>query len=212
MTFLITIPNPIFLGDNIWRLDLAPQRLRQFGDPKTSEGERSVVIISDFDYSSKKDELTFQMDAILPVNIGTTSTVIAIGSNSSSEVVKQSQLDATPSFGKGDQEFIQLCKEELSQKMCETAELLLAEVRRKHPGELKRGKAKNFSETPDNFWYVIIQNRIDQLSVTVRGSVEHFSGISNLEIKNDRGNTLFKVKSAADVPEAIKLIFHANRK
>ncbi len=70
---------------------------------------------------------------------------------------------------------------------------LLSGVRQKSPGDLKRGKSRNFSETPDNFWYVIVQPRIDELSITVHGAVDHFEPVARLEIKDDRGNTRFKV-------------------
>jgi hypothetical protein len=212
MTLIITIPESTSLGDNVFTFELAPQQLRQLGDPKTSEGERSIVIISNFDYSANKAELTFEMNEIRPINIGTTNKVVAIGANNVIPAHKDERVSTKPNFGKGDEEFLHLCKKELSSEMAMASKLLLSEVRDRYAGDLKRGQTKNFSETPDNFWYVIVQNRIDQLSITVRGSVDHFSGISSLETKDDRGNTLFKVKSASDVPEAIKLIFHAIKK
>lgn len=62
------------------------------------------------------------------------------------------------------------------------------------------------------FWYVIVQPRIDELSITVRGAVDHFEPVARLEIKDDRGNTRFKVKSKDDLPAALQIIFHAIRK
>jgi len=96
--------------------------------------------------------------------------------------------------------------------MHEVAKALLAGVRRRSSGDLKRGKSRNFSETPDNFWYVIVQPRIQQLSITVRGPIEHFSDMAKLPVKDDRGNTLFKVTSSDDVSAALEIIFHALRK
>ncbi len=88
----------------------------------------------------------------------------------------------------------------------------MAGVRHRSTGDLKRGKARNFSDTPDNFWYVIVQPQISQLSITVRGPVEHFEGVAKLPLKDDRGDTLFKVTDEADVAAALDLIFHAKRK
>ena len=51
-----------------------------------------------------------------------------------------------------------------------------------------------------------------RLSITVRGPVEHFKPVARLPIKDDRGNTLFKVTREEDVPAALDLIFHAKRK
>jgi hypothetical protein len=36
--------------------------------------------------------------------------------------------------------------------------------------------------------------------------------VAKLPIKDDRGNTLFKITSEADVPAALEIIFHAKRK
>ena len=114
--------------------------------------------------------------------------------------------------GPGEREFLRLTKAELSKETAEAAEALLLAVRQRSSGDLKRGKSRNFSETPDNFWYVIVQPRVDELSITVRGPVAHFEAAAELEIKDDRGNTRFKVRGQDDVPAAIKLIFHAIRK
>ena len=211
MSLLITITGAKSLGPNLWEARLPPQRVRQLGGSPTSVGQRSVLFLSDFIFSEKEKELTFEFDAITPINIGTSDKVIVLGST-----VNEDQMPETPisseCLGKGDQEFLNLCEKELSADMFHTAKLLLTEVRRVSSGELKRGTKKNFSETPDNFWYVVVQNRIDQLQITVRGPVEHFAQISALELKDDRGNTRFKVKAEADIGEALKLILHAIRK
>ena len=212
MKLLVTATNPKVLGNNLWEIEIAPQKVRQFGDTQMAHGPRSVILLSQFNYSEERDELSFDLDAILPINIGTTNKVIAVGSTNQKRSLDQLETASEPSLGSGDREFIQLCEEQLTSEMAETAQLLLIEVRRLYSGDLKRGQRKNFSETPDNFWYVIVQNRIDQLSITVRGSVEHFAGVSSLEIKDDRGNTVFKVEKRSDIAEALKLIFHAIRK
>ena len=112
----------------------------------------------------------------------------------------------------GDREFLQLVHNELPDPMQRAAAQLLESVRKRYPGELKRGLSRNFSETPDNFWYVIVQPRAEELSITVRGTVDHFSRVSKLEIKDDRGNTRFKVRGPDDVEAALELIFHARRR
>tara|TARA_R110002110_G_scaffold17527_12_gene74883 strand:+ start:224035 stop:224385 length:351 start_codon:yes stop_codon:yes gene_type:complete len=115
-------------------------------------------------------------------------------------------------YGPGDQEFLSLVKELLEPPMAKAAEALLRGVRQRYTGDFKRGKSRNFSDTPDNFWYVIIQPQIQQLSVTVRGTVDHFEPVAKLPIKDDRGNTLFKLTSESEVPAALKIIFHAKKK
>jgi hypothetical protein len=100
----------------------------------------------------------------------------------------------------------------LPERMQRAALALIAGVRQRSQGDLKRGLSRNFSNTPDNFWYVIVQPRVSQLSITVRGAVEHFAPMARLPIKDDRGNTLFKIGSEDDVQAALELIFHAKRR
>jgi hypothetical protein len=159
--------------------------------------------------------LHFDIEDVIPVNIGTTSKAIGIAASSpEGKTLDQSlMISSAPAIlGPGDREFLRLAKSELSKEAAQTAERLLLAVREKSSGDLKRGLSRNFSETPDNFWYVILQPRIHELSITVRGPIKHFEGVSALEIKDDRGNTRFKVRGQADLPDALKLIFHAVRK
>lgn len=115
-------------------------------------------------------------------------------------------------MSKGDREFIELAEALLDTSMRRAAAALLAGVRLHFPGELKRGLSRNFSETPDNFWYVIVQPRVQQLSITVRGPVSLFEGVTHLPVKDDRGNSLFKLTGEQDVDAALKLISLARRK
>jgi hypothetical protein len=167
------------------------------------------------EYDAARQQLHFDIEDVMPINIGTTSKVIGIAATpagSGAVDLLPANSAAAVIDGPGDREFLRLAKAALSNKSAETAERLLRGVRERSSGDLKRGQSRNFSETPDNFWYVIIQPRVDELSITVRGSVEHFKSVAALEIKDDRGNTRFKVRSPEDVPAALKLIFHAIRK
>jgi hypothetical protein len=153
------------------------------------------------------------MDEAAALNVGTTSQAVGIDAQQQGrESEPPDPAISTVSAGPGDRNFLQLARSELSADVARAAEELLAGVRAKSPGDLKRGQSRNFSETPDNFWYVIVQPRINELSITVRGPVDHFEAVTDLEIKDDRGNTRFKVRGEDDVPAALKLIFHARRK
>lgn len=93
-----------------------------------------------------------------------------------------------------------------------TAELLLRGVRAGSSGDLKRGKRLNFSNVPDNFWYVIVRPRVQGLSITARGMPERF-GASKLELKIDRpGYTRFQVTKPGDVQEALRIIGLSKRR
>ena len=186
-----------------------------FGNAPSSSGSKSVLLISKPVFDARHQQLSFDADAATPLNIGTGTVTIAVASDSQSATATRQEArqdDSTVAFGPGDREFLRLVQELLPSSMQKAAASLLSGVRAVSAGDLKRGKAKNFSETPDNFWYVIVQPRVEQLSITVRGTVEHFQHVARLPIKDDRGNTLFKVSGEEDVPAALDIIFHAKRK
>lgn len=212
MTLRVTATNVVQIGAGIWRMEMPPHQVRHFGSSAISKGNRSILMFDDWNFDSAKSELSFDIDDVQALNVGTSAETIGIASDRT-ELPKPDMVNESKGLGgPGDREFLRLAKQSLSNEMNSAAEQLLAGVRKVSPGDLKRGKSRNFSETPDNFWYVIVQPRIDQLSLTVRGPVSHFEGLTNLEIKDDRGNTRFKVRGISDVSEALKLIFHAHRK
>lgn len=213
MTLQIKASGVSELAPGIWSFEMPPHQIRLLGSTNHSLGGQSVLLLATSHYDAATRELQFELDHATPINVGTTPKVIALdlGEQRTSPSKETPQFNQT-SFGSGDREFLQLARKELSKSSARAAESLLAAVRARSAGNLKRGKSRNFSETPDNFWYAIIQPRVDELSITVRGSPAHFSPIAKLEIKDDRGNTRFKVKSEDDVPAAIELIFHALRK
>ena len=203
------------IREGLWALTMPPHQIRHFGTPASSIGTQSILIFKMCEYDAKTEQLHFEIGDVVPVNMGTTSNVIGIAANpihNDVSVRSNGTTDDLEMHGPGDLEFIRLTKLELSTDMALTADKLLRAVRQKSPGDLKRGQARNFSETPDNFWYVIVQPRVNELSITVRGSVSHFEDVAELEIKDDRGNTRFKVQSENDIEPALKLIFHAVRK
>lgn len=215
MSLRMTATSVTELAPDIWLFDMPPHQIRHFGSTNQAAGSRSVLILETFEYVASSKTLHFDVDGVVPINVGTTTATIGIGAtHSADQVVGRNKSDklSEVTTGRGDKEFLSLAKRELSGSAAKAAGILLTGVRDRSPGELKRGKSRNFSETPDNFWYVIVQPRINEISITVRGPVHHFEQISKLEIKDDRGNTRFKVRDTADVPEALKLIFHAFRK
>ncbi|MBU2959858.1 hypothetical protein KO516_03260 [Citreicella sp. C3M06] len=213
MTLKMTASEVKQLGADLWSFEMPPHHIRHFGSPASSKGARSVILFDACIFSPERKELSFRADDVTPLNVGTTSTVIGIlTSPNSAEHLAASAEAGSRILGPGDREFISLVQKELSQKMVDAATLLLESVRERSPGDLKRGKSRNFSETPDNFWYIIVQPRIDELSITIRGPVDRFEDLTKLEVKDDRGNTRFKVRGPEEVEDALNLIFHANRK
>lgn len=208
----MTATDAIEIAPQIWSFSMAPHLVMHLGKPSHSVGDRSIIIFNDWDYDAEKRYLNFEIEAATAVNIGTTTSVIGVAG---SVIAPHNMPDVDANlntFGPGDIDFLNLTKNEMSHDMAVVAEKLLTAVRHRSPGNLKRGQSRNFSETPDNFWYVIVQPRINELSITVRGPVEHFKPVANLTIKDDRGNTRFKVQGIQDIEAATELIFHAIRK
>jgi hypothetical protein len=215
MAVRVTATGASEIQPGTWTFDIPPHQIRHFGQTNHALGATSVLVLMDCEYDAERQQLHFAIDDAIPINVGTTSRVIGIAAGLLGSGTPEVAPPSSPEpgrLGPGDREFLRLAKAELSERMAQTAENLLLAVRKRSAGDLKRGKARNFSETPDNFWYVIIQNRIDELSITVRGPVNHFAGVSSLDVKDDRGNTRFKVRTEADVTEALRLILHAHRK
>lgn len=214
MALKITAENVEQIAEDMWKLELPPHEVRLFGAGAKTIGPRSILLLKNYEFDKGRSSLSFDLEDALALNIGTTTGAIAVSTaeEKNQASVSANQEGSRVSYGPGDQEFLALARDLLSPPMAHAAEALLAGVRQRTAGELKRGKQKNFSDTPDNFWYVIVQPQIQQLSITVRGPVDHFEPIAELPIKDDRGNTLFKVTSEADVPAALNLIFHAKRK
>ncbi|MFW7358740.1 MAG: hypothetical protein ACODTL_22605 [Brucella sp.] len=210
----ITIRQAQELAPGAWTFDLPPHQVRMFGKCETAIGIRSVLLLETAQYDVETGDLKFGIEDATAINIGSSTDTIAILSNTTRE---SSEVDSSSIFSKammsrGDKEFLDLCGSELPDHMQRAARALLAGIRARSSGELKRGLSRNFSETPDNFWYVIVQPRVEQLSITVRGPVDLFEGVTHLAVKDDRGNTLFKVSGEQDVDAAIDLIFRAKRK
>lgn len=215
MTLRMTATNVIEIKPGIWEFDMMPHQVRRFGNANHAIGQQSVLLLRACDYDPDKQHLHFDIENVSPINVGTTSKALGIAielSGTAHAEIAGPTATNSASFGPGDREFLRLAKSELSETTARVAEQLLSGVRQKFPGDLKRGQSRNFSETPDNFWYVIVQPRIDELSITVRGSVNHFKPVARLAIKDDRGNTRFKVKNKDDLPAALQIISHAIRK
>lgn len=215
MPLRLTATGVTEIGPGIWALEMPPHQVRHFGSTNHAIGSHSVLMFRSCRYDPEQQQLHFDLEDVTPINVGTTAKAIGIAVSAGNAELPTDLAESSPeptALGPGDREFLRLAKRELSAETARAAEKLLLGVRLKSAGNLKRGQARNFSETPDNFWYVIIQPRVDELSITVRGPVDRFAGLTGIEVKDDRSNTRFKVRDEGDVADALKLIFHAIRK
>lgn len=203
------------LGNGIWFTLVPSHQLSLIGPPKAIRGRSSVLLAASPSFDRGKKQLVLKSEDIVVLNIGTSPRTVVVDTIISAEAL--TRQDDTPepqnlNRGPGDQEFLALAERELHGDALTLAERLLHEVRERWPGDLQRGARNNFSNTPDNFWYVIIQPRVQGLSITIRGRPERFSS-EPLELRNDRpGYTRFTLKSSAEVPAAINLIEQSKKK
>lgn len=211
MGLFITAQNASQLAAGIWEFEMPPHQVRFFGECRKTEGQRSILLLANPKYEPKTKSLVFDSEGTVPLNVGSTSATLAVSSTAEVRAVASTHsTDSSSALGPGDREFLALAAE-LPPPCFQAAKQLLSAIRAKYPGDLKRGLQRNFSNTPDNFWYVIVQPRVGELSVTVRGEPDFF-GNSKIELKIDRpGYTRFKVACPDDVTEACRLVF-ASRK
>ncbi len=212
MGLSITAKGARQIAPGIWSFDMPPHQVRFFGECRKAEGERSILLLANSKFDAETHSLVFDADDAAPLNVGTTNFALAVSASAPAKIDQPSivQASAERSFGPGDKEFLGLA-EQLPPNGYNAARKLLDAIRAKYPGDLKRGLARNFSNTPDNFWYVIVQPRIGGLSITVRGAPSRF-GQTKLQLKDDRpGYTRFKVTTPDDVVEACQIIFSAKK-
>jgi hypothetical protein len=197
--------------EGVWLTSFPPHQLSILGTPKTSKGTTSVLLVTDPEFDPKAGKLALNADVITVANLGTSVRTIVVDAAAMDAGAKVSKSHPGH-YGPGDREFLQLVEAELTAEAREAARELLRAVRAQDPGDLKRGGRNNFSNTPDNFWYVIVQPRVQGLSVTVRGTPDRF-GSSTLELKLDRpGYTRFGLRELSELPEALRIIGMAKRR
>lgn len=203
------------IANAVWLARLAPHEVKLMGAPKTTQGNRSVVLVEGAKFDDDDGFLQVDASTVQVLNLGTSLDTVFIGSTSLNAGTSAADGDtplAEGSSGPGDKEYLRLVEKELRGEAQNAATAILREVRTRYPGDLQRGKRSNFKNTPDNFWYVIVQPRAQSLSITVRGRPERFES-EVLEIKQDRpGYTRFIIKEMSEVPEALRIIEHSKRK
>jgi hypothetical protein len=199
-----------------WLALVPPHQVAMLGQPKITRGTTSILLASSPNFDSNTGHLSFEADSVLVLNLGTTPRTFVIDTIVSADVLESRKLKKLEEFeeqsGVGDREFLGLVEKELRGEAQEAAVDLVREIRKRWPGDLKRGERNNFSNTPDNFWYVIVQPRVQSLSITVRGAPDRFKS-AVLELRGDRpGYTRFLLKNPDDVPEALRIIEQSKRK
>lgn len=181
-----------------------------FGTANGAIGKTSVLLVTNPQFDGDKDQLSVEAERVLLLNVGNTPRTLVIDADGGD--TSAAGVDSLATQGPGDREFRYLVDAHLRGEAREAAHAILTQVRAISPGDFKRGERNNFSNTPDNYWYVIVQPRMQALSITVRGDVEKFQP-STLALVTDRpGFTRFQLRSLDEVEEALKLVKGSTRK
>lgn len=205
------------LAPGVWNLRLMPTEIHRLGGTRSSLGSRSVLLIESPTYDEQSREFCFDAGNVRVLNLGTSSDTVVIAASEDTLAIPDNSAaiaepQEEPAYGTGDREFLRLVDGRLSGPACEAAKELLRRVRREEAGDLERGKRLNFKNTPDNFWYVIVQPTVQALSVTVRGEPRNFEP-SPLALKSDRpGYTRFKVDHPDQVEDALRIVWRSRRR
>lgn len=215
----LVLENANQISDGLWECSVAPHELQMLGSPSDSQGPRSIVMARSVSFDEPNRSLQIDLSGVSVLNLGTTSSSIIVETQPRQETPTEAHPTAEPShihknatYGPGDTEYLRLVDNVLRGDAQAAAVRILEEVRQRYPGDLRRGKRSNFKNTPDNFWYVIVQPRAQSLSITVRGDVSRFSS-DVLELKQDRpAYTRFILSKVSQVPEAMRIIEASKRK
>jgi len=206
------------VAPGVWNLRLMPAEIQRLGVTRSSYGARSVLLVESPTYDELSREFQFDGSKVRVLNLGTSSdTVVIAASDSASDVPSDgapvtSKPKVARTYGAGDQEFLTLIERRLRGPPEQAAKQLLQRIRDEEAGDLQRGKRLNFKNTPDNFWYVVVQPTVQALSVTVRGEPSGFLP-SRLTLKSDRpGYTRFKVDRPDQVDDALQIIWKSRRR
>jgi hypothetical protein len=200
--------------EGCWLASIPPHQVAKLAKPLMARGTTSVLLVSTPHFDGDRHQLRFGADDVAVLNLGTTARTFVVDAVSSDDAASKQQAtdQEAGQLGPGDREFVHLTETELRGEAKEAAIDLIREVRRRWPGDLKRGERNNFSNTPDNFWYVIVQPRVQALSITIRGVPSRFQS-NLLDLRVDRpGYTRFTIKSSDEIPEALRLIEQSKRK
>jgi hypothetical protein len=207
----IILGGSILSSNGMWLTSVPPHQLGMLGTPRSSLGTTSILLVTHPSFDQEKGQLVLDAEAVTVLNLGTTVRTVVVDTEAEDA---RAIFEATEPdhLGPGDREFLSMVERELKGEAQEAAVDLLRTIRQTDAGDLKRGEPNNFSNTPDNFWYVIVQPRAQSLSVTVRGLPASFSP-SSLQLVTDRpGYTRFHLRSVAELPEALRIISQSKRK
>lgn len=199
------------LSPGVWRAAVPIDDLAFLGKASQAVGDTSVVLLS----RGPNDDpggLSFEPSSAIVLNRGATENTVIVVSTEPAALDASARRATAPGPGvtSGDTTFLT----SLTPALEPLGQQLLAEVRRRWPGELRlHAASKRFVESPDNYWTVKIQPRDGSLRITVRGEPSRLGAHGSLDVKRDQnGYSTFKISREADVPDVISLLSRVRRR
>jgi hypothetical protein len=200
-------------ADGVWKANIDPQRLIRLANPIRQGGRLNVILVNGPSYDVSTHSLQFNLDSAILLNLGNTFEALFIDSRER-EVIQPAptSLVHTQKHSSGDLLFLEELKR-LPDSQRKFGEELLAAVRREYPGELVfHQQSKKFDESPDNFWVVRVQPRVQSLRIIVYGRPEKHGPQNSIQLKPDmEGYSNFVIKSQHQIVEALRVILQAKQ-
>ena len=210
----VMLDGAVALDQGVWSVKLRPTDVQRLGGSPITQGSRSVVIAQHAELSG--GALAADLEALRAVVVGTSDQALVILAGSDDATTQSANRTASDaefdgSKFPGDADFLHEVAQ-LPRDAAAAGRELLALVRRNSPGSMKRGSRRNFSNSPDNFWYAVVQPTRGNISITVRGKPELFQP-SPFDLKADRpGYTRFYLSRPSEVGEAFKIVSASRRR
>lgn len=205
---LVVLPQAKEWAKDVWKVALSPSKLKCFGSAPTRNCRYSMALVTNAKFDGAADTVTVDFDEIEPVLIGTSDETILMVRVADEPGRKSAH---SSSLGGDDSDFIRELSS-LPPNVATAAQDLLARIRRDSPGWMKRGQRRNFSNAPDNFWYVIVQPVKGNLSITVRGAPDRFTGCGLPVIDDRPGYTRFYLAGPSDVDAAYEIVSRSKQR
>ena len=213
MSVRLSVEGASAVGRGIWRASIKPSLVRMLGPSANSSGGLNVILVTETPtYDSPGKTLSFPADAARVLNIGSSTAAILL--HDAEEVlmnVVEPVIANSPTVQRhtnSDERFLSTVPE----PMRPLAVALVAAVRGQLSGELVlREPSGRFVNTPDNFWTVKVQPRVQTFRITLRGKPRSFSTPSTFNLQDDRpGYSSFLLSDAKQIPDAVRVIREAS--
>ena len=213
MTVRLSIEGASAVGPGIWRASIKPSLMRMLGPSANSTGGLNVLLVSETPtYDPPGKTLSFPADSARVLNIGSSAAAVVLYDaeelpmDSADPVVLDRAV--TSQHRGSDERFLST----VPASMRSLANSFIAAVRVQVVGELVlREPSGRFVETPNNFWTVKVQPRVQNFRITLRGKPGSFSPPSTFHLKDDRpGYSNFVLSDAQQIADAVQAIREAS--